>query len=954
MKPFLYTVATQLNARHKGHMHQLAVVFPNRRQAVFMQHYLQQILEPPCFLPQLLTIEELVAASSAWPVADSLTQSFALYEAFAAVSAEEGDSQIPSFDVFFNIGETLLKDFSELNSYLADIGNVCQVLYDYEAIDKSFNYLSEEQLGFLKTFWKGTKDRSFIQDKFLTLWQRLPLIYQRFLEILEQKGLTTLGKVYEQLARGLPGNTQFAETWQHIAFVGFNAFNKAEETFIKIWNDTGFATLWFDADEWYINQPQQEAGYFLRRNLQVVGLKNELEVGKWIANRQNPITVCAVEGQYAMAKQVAPWYENVNSERPLQVGILLADESLLLPTLQSLPPALQSVNVTMGYPFQQSAVYSLVQLFFEIQANLSEHKYQSVAYSLVEKWLQHPFCDWPLAASDKMAEYLAKQMELQVPVKLMQKYGLSADLLFGRMMGDMEVFQKLRQILEMAMRLPVVQQNSMLEGLSVAGWRTLQQLEQLFASLKPQPEMGFMQRLLLKQLGSISVPFEGEPLSGLQIMGLLESRGLDFDQLIVLGANEGSLPRIKPPDSFLPHNIRRAFGLPVPEHQDAIFAYVFYRLLHRSDAVTLVYNSLITDNSTGELTRFVQQLQFESHIPIITQSKNMGIQPQLPKPIVVHKSPDVINKLQLYLGANAPKPLSPSAINTYLQCRLQFFFKYIANLKMPEALDDSVQAAAVGKVVHKLMELLHLEWMRDHGKEISKEAIAWMQEKKTNLIAEAFRLVWKDREISGSFTFSGQLLVVKEIVLQYVDYLLALDLEIVPFTIEQLEVKMQQPFGFAYHGRSTNSVLKGYIDRIDSKAGVYRMVDYKTGSDNPAFASMDDLFEPHSKKGNKAALQTLLYTWMFQKTFPEKKNIEPVLLAVRHTITGDKGEDNIYLYHKHSKEPLRYHNINAYLVQTEEMLRRLLQELFESDQPFDQTPDTKTCKYCDFNSICNR
>ncbi|HSR38637.1 MAG TPA: hypothetical protein VLL95_06950, partial [Phnomibacter sp.] len=314
--------------------------------------------------------------------------------------------------------------------------------------------------------------------------------------------------------------------------------------------------------------------------------------------------------------------------------------------------------------------YALFRLFFEVQHDLHKHRYQSVHHSLAGKWMQHPFCSWSQEAIEKLQARMQQENLVQVPAGLLADHSEMASLLFSRMMADMELFQRLRRMLELALELPSVKSDSLLQGLCVASWKSLQQLEPLFASLRPTPELDFMGSLLLKQMGSISVPFEGEPLEGVQIMGLLESRGLYFDHLVILGANEGSLPRIKPPDSFLPDNVRRAFGLPVPEHQDAIFAYVFYRLLHRSQSMQLVYNALVTDNSTGEVSRFVKQLDYETKIPIRHQKISLPVTPQAWPSISIAKSKEVMNRLFVYFKPDDPQTISPSAINTYLNCRL--------------------------------------------------------------------------------------------------------------------------------------------------------------------------------------------------------------------------------------------------------------------------------------------
>lgn len=953
MQPFLHIVAKQLLERFSGQLHELAVVFPNRRQAVFFSHYLQQLAEPPCFLPELLTIEELVTKSGSLQVADNLTQGFALYEAFVQVASAKGDTDIPPFDVFFSIGETILKDFREIDSYLVNVDDICQILYDIESIDKRFDQLTEEQRAFLKSFWKGTIDKGNIQEKFLRLWERLPAIYRIFHQLLSDSGYTTMGRLYRQLATDAGTLQQLSSQWSHVAFVGFNAFNKAEETFIKAWNDAGYASCWFDADTWYVQQAHQEAGDFLRRNMELVKLRNELPLLNNIEKRHLPITVIATEGQMAQAKQIASWWEQAQKNKldNKRIGILLADETLLIPVLQSLPASMQQVNISMGYPLQQSHVFSLLKLFFAIQYEMLQHQYRSVHHSIARKWLEHPLCDADSAALAKLQKKILDENLIRVPIAHLASLSKVSALLFGRMMADMEAFQRLREIMEQVLKLPATATDQITQGLCISVWKTLQQLEPLFAVLRPKPDLQFMGSLLMKQIGSLSIPFEGEPLQGVQLMGLLESRGIDFDELIILGANEGSLPRIKPPDSFLPDNVRRAFGLPVPEHQDAIFAYVFYRLLHRTGPLQLVYNALVTDNSTGEVSRFVKQLEFETSIPVQHSKITYPVAPDSRPEITIAKSDAVKQLLSLYYKKESPISLSPSAINTYLNCRLQFFFKYLARIEAPEELEEAVQASAVGNVVHKLMELLYTECGKKFNNAISKEAVQWMQANKEQWVNEAFRLAWRRKEIKGTLEITGELHIVRAIVLQYVHLLLQVDEDYAPFTLKSLEVKLDEAFTVPIEGSLKRVILSGYVDRVDEKDGVVRMVDYKTGSDNPTFQSLEALFERDGNKQNKAAAQTLLYSWLFRQKFPAQRNFEPALIAVRHL---QQNNQQVQLIHKMANEVVSHQNIHTLLDAFEIQLRNVLAELFDPAVAFDQTSDISHCQYCDFVGICGR
>jgi hypothetical protein len=359
MMTFLETVASELYNLHQHRLHRLAVVFPNRRQSVFFRYYFTQVAAAPAFVPQMLTIEELVQQSSALPVADNLLQSFELYEAYKTVCIADGDDpeKLPDFEKFFPVGETLLKDFKEIDNYLLDIAEVCSVLYNLETIEKAFEQLTDDQKSFLKQFWASITNKGQAQERFLKLWKRLPAIYSRFHEGLEQKSFTTLGIVYRRLAKGNASYPAFVKAWDHVAFVGFNAFNRAEETFLHDWQQSGYASLWCDADNYYLDDRKQEAGYFLRRNLHQLGLKNELPPLNTIGNSTNMIEVTAVQGHTAQAKIISNWLERFQGKPIDSAAILLADESLIQPVLQSLPESNIAVNVTMGYPLQHTPCF---------------------------------------------------------------------------------------------------------------------------------------------------------------------------------------------------------------------------------------------------------------------------------------------------------------------------------------------------------------------------------------------------------------------------------------------------------------------------------------------------------------------------------------------------------------------------------------------------------------------
>ncbi|MES2645665.1 MAG: PD-(D/E)XK nuclease family protein [Bacteroidota bacterium] len=952
---FLKTVATELYNIHRAHLHRLLVVFPNRRQSIFFRHYFLQVAEPPAFMPQMLTIEQLVAQSAAMPAADSLLQSFELYKAYKTICLEEGEeaSGLPDYEQFFPIGETLLKDFSEMDAYLLNVSEVCSVLYNIETIEKAFDQLSEEQKSFLKQFWASVTHKGAAQERFLKLWKRLPAIYQLFHQQLEAIGFTTLGKSYRSLATNKHSPPEFSGGWQHVAFVGFNAFNKAEETFLQQWQSTGFASLWFDADEYYLSDKKQEAGYFLRRNLEKIQLKNELPVLNRIRNHPNTITVKAVQGHTAQAKIIADWLQLFPPGNPIETSaILLADESLILPVLQSLPGNDIPVNVTMGYPLQQTAVFSFFNLYFTIQADLAKNRWLNLHFELVQEWLHHPLCDLPEEFRLGLLQKIVQQVLVRVPLKMLFKKSAITDLVLLKINAEADVFGRLRQMFQIMQQQPALQDDALLQGAIVGAWQVLQTAEPLFEQLKPTPSLNLVVQVLRRHLSTITIPFEGEPLSGIQVMGLLESRGLDFKHILILGAAEGTLPRINAPQTFLPDGVRRAFGLPVPEFQDAIFAYTFYRLLHRCETMQLAYNALVSDNGTGEPSRFIQQLQFETNIPFRFEHPGTVVKPSALPVISIEKTPEIFRFLNKYLLSEKPVSVSPSQVNTYISCRLQYFFKYLASLKKPDTLSEEVDAATLGSIVHEIMEQLYAR-LKDHQGDwmVTKDSINWMRQQVGLVIEPAFRKVWMNNKPSSPIEFIGLLEVIKQVVEKYVEGFLAIDETHTPFTVESLEVTLPQPFAIQMGNQQKKLLLNGKIDRVDEKDGLYRMVDYKTGGDKTAFHDVESLFERDGKKQNKAALQTLIYSWMFQKQFPQHKRFEPALVPLRE-INKTTGDTRLVM--NSMKTAVTADNVNDILLDVEENLRLVLQEIFDPSVPFDQTTNPKICEYCDYKGICKR
>ncbi|HEY9046468.1 MAG TPA: PD-(D/E)XK nuclease family protein, partial [Ohtaekwangia sp.] len=459
-------------------------------------------------------------------------------------------------------------------------------------------------------------------------------------------------------------------------------------------------------------------------------------------------------------------------------------------------------------------------------------------------------------------------------------------------------------------------------------------------------ELRMQQRMFRQVVRAEKVPFTGEPLKGIQIMGVLETRNLDFDHVVILSLNEGLWPAAPRQGSYIPHNIRKAYQLPTSEHQDAMYAYLFYRLLQRAETIDLYYNTEPDVLGTGEMSRYLYQLIYEANWPHERKILYNPVQVHEAKPITIEKKTDVLEKLERYFG----KALTPSTLNTYLECRLKFYFKHLLEIREPDEVEEEADARIFGNIFHKVMELFYQDLKPPAGNwTIKEEHFEKVSTKLDRLIELAFREHFHLPE-TKKFEYDGRQLVVKEMVKKFAMKVLAHDKAHTPFTIELLESRNFTTSIPVIQGtQSLNIILGGLIDRVDRKENTVRIVDYKTGKDENKFEDIPSLFTRDLKR-NKAAFQAMLYAWVYaQRNNSElnQVNIQPGLIN-RKEIFKDDFEYGLYLG-KH-----RLNDVTSLLPAFEQHLHLLLNELFNPTQPFDQTEDLKVCMYCDYREICSR
>lgn len=906
MKPFLQEVAEDLVAKFGDNLQHCTLVFNNKRPAAYLQKYLADLIKKPFFSPSFCTIQEFFAQFSAYQQADFYIQFFTLHKIYNNLLREEGLEEL-SGSKFFPMAKIMLADFAQIDMDLVDAAKLYSDLEDISVINKDFDYLSPEQYQFLSQFWTSYSEGKHKkqQELFIRMWRRMPKLYQRFHAALKERGFLTSGYIYRSLAESGVDDTLFIKDIERgkVVFIGFNALTNAEAKVFSRLQARGEALFYFDADSYYLDDPLQEAGLFLRKNLHQLGLKNVFEDrSSLMKTEKHRVNVYKVQGQSAQAKIL----NNILKEDYLQAeelgttAVILADESLLIPTLQTIPSSYEGqqvdINITMGFALAASSVYGLIDLWLSCQLELQ--KGDKVAYKNVEAFLTHPLSGLSKTMRDKIQTALISEQQMEVSqTRLLRQKGLF-EMFFTKAERPDAVTAQLLELLHFVlMRLSGAGTLKKIDAeLFVSTIQELNRLHDTFGKHVEKEEVSFVISLLQKALMGIAVPISGDPLKGIQVMGLLETRNLNFDKVVILGFNEGIVPKSSTGNSFIPDSLRRVYGLPVLENQDAISAYMVYRLIQRASNINFVYNSLTDEATSGEPSRILKQLAYESGFEVDYHTLNLGLRTAPAREIQIEKIGNayIEERLQRYLDKR--KTLSPSALTQYILNPIDFFFNYIAGIKEPEELSAVVEANEVGSILHKVMEYFYQD---EIGQEMTAALIQQKKKSIPGLIQRAFAAVMFN-DPRKEIEYRGMQKVILAIVEAYVQIIVKQDEAQVPFRILSLEQKVDAEISFPLRGKEASIKLFGYIDRVDEKDGVTRIIDYKTGSDKLVYKDIPELFNTDGKHINKALIQTLLYTYVYEQ-YAGKADVEPNLYIVK-TMTQEgvwfkTGKQNLYGAH---------------------------------------------------------
>ncbi len=935
--PFLRQVAADLLSRFGDDLKDVAVVLTNKRPGVFLRKHLADLAGKPLWSPAFFTVQEFFAQSSPLPQSNVLAQFFTLHRLHNGLLREEGlPEETP--DEFYPLAETILADFAQLDYDLVDPGEVYAELRDIALLQQRFPHLSAEQQRFMRQFWESFSvgKQTAIQQKFLQLWGRLPRLYRQFKAALAEQGLTTPAMTYRDLAEGRAANPGFIDAYKKMAFVGFNALSRCEAKLFSQWQEAGRALFYFDGDSYYVDDSLQEAGLFLRKNIGQHGLRNALgDFPSVLAAKTDRVDVIAASGAVAQAKMLSTLLPTATADTasPTRTAIILADESLLIPLLQSLPEG-ADFNVTVGYPLVQSTLFGFIDLWLRVQQYYATHGGATVHHLDVEAVLTHPVGGVAEEERRNIQQHIHANQWLEVPAEGLLLHSGSYPAFFAERKSSGALLEALHGLLEGV--LEQRQRDETLQHIEAALlMATKKAVNLLHQGLAGQPSLsvGFACSLTRKVLQGVSAPIEGEPLNGIQIMGLLESRCLDFDEVFIIGANEGALPKITAAPTFIPDSIRRAHGLPVLENQDALSAYLFYRLLQLPERVTVVYNQVVDERNSGELSRFVRQLGFESRLAWRRRVQWQQVRTASPPaPLSVAKTGAVWQQMQRYLAVDAPDRLrlSASGLTTYLQSPLLFFLKYIAEIKEPPKLSEEFELNKLGSVVHSTMQTVY-ERLRAQHETIEAAHIRQQLSQLPQLCLEALAKELKlpaGRKVTPNSVHRILLKIATEYAAVYLRHDAS---EVAPLHIMELENERDyaMEFPITVGGETKTVCLYGIIDRVDVVAGKTRIVDYKTGRDELKFSGYDTLFAPASAKSNKAMIQTLFYTLLYEQV-TGTHDVEPNLYVARKL----RNEGSLFYMGGRSGfvvEGVALEDAKARFV---EFLRRTLEELFNPDIPF--------------------
>ncbi len=957
METFLKEVAQDLYTKNGGNMADTVVVFPNKRASLFFNEHLARQARHPIWAPSYRSISELFRDASPLKTGDSVELVCHLYKIFVEATGSK-----ETLDEFYFWGEMLIADFDDADKNLVDTATLFSNLKDLNDISESYDFLEEEQKEAIRRFFHNfaMTDTTELKRRFAVLWNALGSIYQQFRDTLRSRSLAYEGMLYRDVIEHYCTD-QFPA--RQYVFVGFNVLNRVELQLFKKLHAEGRALFYWDYDNFYLSRSPHEAGEFIRRNLQL--FPNELPPDRFNhLGRPKDITYVASPTENGQSRYLPQWLrENLTPEEK-ETAAVLCNEELLQPVLHALPENVRNLNITMGFPLGHTPAASFAAAIMELHIGGYHTPSGRFLFKQVVSLLRHPYTRLLSDKAEDMEKRLIKHNRFYPHPAELQDDEIMARL-FTPCNGNRQLCQLVADMLKktaVLRRRADKTPNDTMEQLYAEALFSTYTLINRFSTLVENGNLDVrpetLQRLLARVSSSTSIPFHGEPAVGLQVMGVLETRNLDFRHLIMLSVGEGRLPKSGGDASFIPYNLRKAFGMTTIDHKIAVYAYYFYRLMQRAEKITLVYNTATDGLFRGERSRFMLQFLVEWPYPIKQLQLKTGQSPMDSDTLAVYKTPSVMHRLQdrFDTRANEHALLSPSALNCYIDCRLKFYYKYVARLETPEEVSEEIDAALFGSIFHHAAEHIYND-LAAHDHTISRQAIEDLLKngvKVQQYVDNAFKALFFGLPENKRPEYNGLQFINASVIIRYIRQLLRQDLKYAPFRFVASEHEVYENIDV----NTPKGVLKirigGIIDRMDSKDGNLRIVDYKTGGAPVVPRDIESLFVRAPKRPSHV-FQTFLYSAIVCRRMREtgrETKVAPALLYI-HRAAADNYSPAIQMGEpRKTKETVD--DFNQYESVFREHLQTLLEEIFNPDIPFKQTDDENKCAYCDFKALCRR
>lgn len=939
-------------------MSRIVVVFPNKRAALFMNEYMARMAGKPMWSPAYTTISELFGKHSEYVVGDSIKLVCDLHKSFVKCTGID-----ETLDHFYGWGQLLLTDFDDIDKNMADADKIFCNLKDIHELD-DLSYLTDEQRELLKRFFANFShdQETELKKRFLSLWSHFGDIYHDYNQRLRNQGIGYEGAIYREVAT----RKDIEFEYDTYIFVGFNLLQKVEQELFANLKKAGKAHFYWDFDTYYMPRNNSAytnaAGKYIAMYLE--DFPNELDVcsADIYQNMRRPKDVSFVMAstENIQARYASQWLrEEGRCLAGRKTAVVMCDEAILAPIIQSLPPEADKVNITSGFPLGMTPIASFVSLLLDTYTSGIAGKGTCYRAQYASKLLRHAYTRY---ISDKANDVYAtiKEQHLVYPdhaTLTMNGEDQGLALLFKTInIGNVHLLHHVETIIKLIGVNAKDTEDAFLQESVFRMYTIINRLEQLAANGDMDVDINTLRRLIKQLIAAATIPFHGEPVVGIQIMGVLETRNLDFKHLLLLSCNEGNMPKGVNDSSFIPYAIRKAHGLTTIDNKVAIYSYYFHRLLQRAEDITIVYNNTTDNGHTGEMSRFMLQMMVDGQQKIKHYNLLADNSPIAHKPKSVSKAGSIKEKL------DGMKSLSPSAINRYIKCPLMFFYQYVASIKEPDCEDDVVDNRMFGNIFHKSAQLIYDEIMSHNNGRIEKASIQKYLNTKgllESIVDRAFNEeLFKVKNSMRSPYYNGLHLINRKVLIEYLRQLLHSDQRTAPFEMLALEDAVYTQIAFETEDNNVRKIrIGGIIDRLDrvtdARTGVstIRVVDYKTGIQaTRKIKEIEEIFSDMniSQKHSDYYLQAILYSLIVDnstKYNKQKDCVSPALLFVKQA--SKENYDPVL-----EIDSQKIANVREYKVEFEQHLKEVLHDIFNTNLPFTPTTDNTRCDKCAYRRIC--